>query len=133
MSAIQLDLTQLPPTARRQPIEVLHRPELIATFIRRHQWTDSSDSIAAKALPKSMVRVYELTCPNGEALVAGYGIVVLPSNKTVHRLLIVRCWGSELRQTEVGLGRITASYPEQLAGLPVAADIRFTTVSDPEN
>jgi hypothetical protein len=41
MSAIQLDLTQLPPTARRQSIEVLHRPELIATFIRRHQWTDN--------------------------------------------------------------------------------------------
>jgi len=79
-----------------------------------------------------MVRIYELTYPNREALVAGYGVVVLPSGKTAHRLLIVRYWSSELQQTRVGLALVTASYLEQLAALQVAADIHLTTVTDPE-
>jgi hypothetical protein len=130
MPAIRLDLTKLPPSGRRQSILVLRKPELIAKFIRRHDWTDTFNSVPPELPTKSLVRIYAYVHPGGEALVAGYGVVLLPNGKTIHRLLIVHCWTSELQQTRVGLEIITASYLEQIAGTEVRANIHLTELAD---
>ena len=120
MPTIRLDLTTMPPSARRQSIQVLRKPELIAKFIRSNHWTDTCKGVGPI---NSLVRIYEQSHLNGEAILAGYGVVLLPNNKTAHRLLIVHCWISELQQTRVGLEKITASYLQQLSGLEIVGDI----------
>jgi hypothetical protein len=129
MPTIRLNLTQLPPSARRRSIQLWRKPETIATFIRHNQWTETSDivhSIPATALG----RLYATNRPNGEALICGYGVILLPNGKTAHRLLIVHGWVSELQQTRVGLEKITASYLQQLAGTEVLANIHLTELAD---
>jgi hypothetical protein len=131
MPRIRLDLTKLPPSARRQSIQVLWKPEVIANFIRHSHWTDTHNSVAPELPPtKALVRVFERPHSNGEALAAGYGVVLLPNGKTMHRLLIVHCWSSELEQARKALEIITASYLQQLAGLEVVGDIHLTELLD---
>jgi hypothetical protein len=127
MSTIRLNLFQLPATARRQPIQVLHKPEAIAKFIRAIDWTDSYTGAGPA---NSLVRIYEQNRVGGAASLAGYGVVLLPSGKSVHRLLIVHCQASELQLTRVSLEIIIASYLAQLAGGEVFANIYLTEVTD---
>ena len=127
MPTIRLNLTKLPPTARRQSILVLRKPELIAKFIRGNHWTETCQGVGPT---NSLVRIYEQARSGGEATIVGYGVVLLPNGKTMHRLLIVHCWASELQQTRVVLEKITASYLQQLAGLEIAHDFYFKELAD---
>jgi hypothetical protein len=128
MPTIRLNLSLLPPTARRRSIQVLRQPEAIAKFIRAIDWTESYNGTGPA---NGLVRVYEQTRTNGAASSAGYGVVLLPSGKSAHRLIIVHCWSSELEQARIGLEKITVSYLHQLAGgLEVAANIHLTELVD---
>ena len=131
MSTIRLNLTLLPPTARRSSLLVLRDLSAISSFIATQQWVREWGEFAFPDPAQLIkVRVLDRLLPNLEMLVAGCGFVKLANGAVARRILVVRCFQFELAQTRTGLEKLVGSYLEQLVGQTEAGHSWWTEVKD---
>jgi hypothetical protein len=133
MSTIRLDLTLLPPTARRSSLLVLRDLSAISSFIATQQWVREWGEFAfPDPAQVTKVGIFDRLLPNLEIVVAGCGFVKLANGAVARRILVVRCLQSELALTRNGLEELVGSYLTQLAGQTEAGPFWGTEFEDGE-
>ena len=131
MSTIRLNLTLLPPTARRSSLLVLRDLSAISSFIATQQWVREWGEFAFPDPAQVIkVRILDRRLPNLEVLVAGCGFVKLANGAVARRIIVVRCFQSELAPTRTGLEKLVGSYLAQLAGQTEAGHFWGTEFED---
>jgi len=105
----------------------------ISSFIATQQWVREWGEFAFPDPAQFIkVRVLERLLPNLEILVAGCGFVKLANGAAARRILVVRCFQSELVQTKTGLEKLVGSYLAQLVGQTEAGHFWWTELKDGE-
>jgi hypothetical protein len=103
----------------------------ISSFIATQQWVREWGEFAFPDPAQVIkVRILDRRQPNLEVLVAGCGFVKLANGAVARRILVVRCFQSELAPTRTGLEKLVGSYLAQLAGQTEAGHFWGTEFED---